>query len=187
MEFNIVKRDDALTVLAVRMKKGDRRAAAKLYDELLPKAYGFFFVRTGHRETAEDLSQEIFLKLVEKVETFDEGRGRFAVWFWRMARNMLVDHYRAKKEKPFSAFDETAVEAMSIEEMPDVDDKLRYEEVKEFMKSLSEEERELFELRYVVELPYREIAELLGKSEGALRVATLRIKEKVRKEFKDEI
>lgn len=186
MEFKIFKNDD-LTALAVRMKKGDRKAAAKLYDELLPKAYGFFFTRTGHREVAEDLSQDIFLKLVEKVESFDEARGRFTSWFWQMARNMLVDHYRSKKEMTFSQFEEGTVEAMAIHEMPDIDSQIRYGKVQKFLVGLSEDERELFELRYVAEVPYREIAELLGKSEGALRVATLRIKEKIKKQFHNEI
>ncbi len=183
MAFTFLRREDELTALAIRMKDGDRKAAAKLYDELMPKAYGFFFARTGHRETAEDLSQDIFLKLAEKVERFDESRGRFAVWFWRMARNMLVDHYRARKETPFSAMEETAVEGLATEEMPDVDDKLRYRKVREFLRRLSGEEQELFEMRYIAELPYREIAELLERSEGALRVAILRIKEKIKKEF----
>lgn len=187
MEFNVFKRaggePDDLTALAVRMKKGDRRAAVKLYDELLPKAYGFFLTRTSERETAEDLAQDIFLKLVEKVESFDESRGRFAVWFWRMARNMLVDHYRAKREKPFSAFDEETVEAMAVHEMPDIDDRLQHRKVLRFVAALEKDDRDLFEMRYIAEMPYGEIAALLERSEGALRVAAMRLKEKIKREF----
>ncbi len=186
MALEIFK-NDRLTALALRMKKGDRSAAAKLYDELLPKAYGFFFARTSRRETAEDLSQEVFLKLVEHVDSFDATRGRFVVWFWRMARNLLVDHYRSKKETPFSSFEETEVEMMAVAELPDIDAKIRYRKVQHFLKTLANEERELFELRYVVEMPYEEIGELLGRSEGSLRVAAMRIKEKIKKEFKNEV
>ena len=175
---------DPLTALAVRMKKGDRKAAAALYDELLPKAYGFFFTRTGRRETAEDLSQDIFMKLVEKVSYFDETRGRFVSWFWQMAHNMLIDHYREKKEAAFSSFEEYEVEAMAVTEMPDIDDRLRYREVQKFLATMTEDERELFELRFVAGLAYKDIAHMLGRSEGALRVATLRIKEKIQKELK---
>jgi RNA polymerase sigma factor (sigma-70 family) len=178
---------DRLTALAVRMKKGDRKAAVALYDELSPKAYGFFFTRTGRRETAEDLSQDIFLRLVEKVEMFDEKRGRFVVWFWQMARNMLIDHYRTKKEMPFSSFEEETVEAMSVGQIPDIDSRLHYRKVQRFLKTLGDEEKELFELRYAAEMPYKEIADLLGKSEGSLRVAALRIKEKIKKELQHEI
>lgn len=185
MAFHIFNQDP-LTDLAVRMKKGDRKAAAKLYDELAPKAYGFFFTRTGHRQTAEDLSQEIFMKLVEKIEIFDETRGRFVVWFWQIARNMLVDHYRGKKETPFSSFEETEVEAMAVMAAPDMDHRLRYRKVQAFLATLTDDERELFELRYVAEMPYRDMSELLGRSEGALRVAALRIKEKIKRHFKDD-
>ncbi len=183
----IFKQQDELTALAVRMKKGDRKAAVKLYEDLLPKAFGFFMTRTSHRQTAEDLTQDIFLKLANKVDSFDETRGRFTVWFWQMARNMVIDFYRSKKETLFSSMSDDAVEGLSSEEIPDVDSRLRYEKIRNFLKLLTEEEQELFELRYVAEMPYNEIAELLEKSEGALRVATLRIKEKIKREFKNEV
>jgi len=185
MELNILNGDN-LTVLAIRMKKGDRKAAVALYEELSPKVYGFFFMRTGRREIAEDLSQDIFLKLAENVESFDEKRGKFVSWFWQMARHMLVDHYRGKSATPFSSFKEEEVEAMAVSETANVDERMRYRKVQNFLKTLGEDDQELFELRYVAEMPYKEISGLLGKSEGALRVASLRIKEKIKKELKDE-
>ncbi len=165
------------------MKRGDRRAASELYDELLPKVYGFLFTRTGKKEAAEDLCQDIFVKLVEKIDTFDKDRGRFTVWFWQMARNVLIDYYREKKEAPFSAFEDDVVAAMATTEMPNIEERMRYSKLREFLATLQHEERELFELRYVVEMPYKEIAVVLAKSEGSLRVAALRIKEKVRREL----
>jgi RNA polymerase sigma-70 factor, ECF subfamily len=183
MEPNHLQKD-RLTRLAVRMKKGDRKAAAELYDDMAPKAYGFFFARTGRKEVAQDLSQDIFLKLVEKIGYFDETRGNFVVWFWQVARNTLVDHYREKKAVAFSSFEENEVEAFSQEEMPDLDGKLEYQKMQRFLKTLGDEERELFELRYVAETPYRDISKILGKSEGSLRVAALRVKEKIKRELK---
>lgn len=180
-------KNDKLTVLAVRMKKGDRRAAAALYEELLPKVFGFFFARTGRREIAEDLSQDIFLKLVERIESFDEEKGRFVVWFWQVARNMLIDHYRGKRETAFSAFEENDLEALATTGPANIDHRLRYTAVKDFLGTLGEDERELFELRYAAEMSYKEIAAILGRTEGALRVASLRLKEKMKKEFKHEI
>lgn len=181
------KTKDKLTALAVRMKKGDRKAAGTLYEELMPKVYGFFFARTGKREVAEDLSQEIFLKLVERIDAFDERKGRFVVWFWQVARNMLVDHYRGKRETAFSAFMENDLEALATTEPANLDHRLRYVAVRDFLGTLGDDERELFELRYAAEMSYKEIAEILGRTEGALRVASLRLKEKIRKEFKHEI
>ncbi len=182
MELKISK-GDRLTQLAIKMRKGDRRAASELYDDLMPKVFGFLFTRTGKREIAEDLSQDIFVKLVQKVDSFDEKRGKFTVWFWQMVRHVLIDHYREKKETPFSAFEEETVATMAVEELPDFDHKLRYEKLKIFLTTLTDEERQLFELRYVAEMPYKEIATMLERSEGSLRVAVLRVKEKIKKEF----
>ena len=179
---------DRLTKLAVRMKQGDRRAAAELYDELLPKVYGFLFTRTGKREVAEDLAHDVFIKLIEKVETFDESKGAFVVWFWQVVRRMLIDFYRKRTETPFSHFEEREVEAMAIDDREpnvNVDDRMRREQLSLFLKTLSTEEQELFEYRWVVEMSYREIASLTGKSEGALRVTALRIKKKIKKELTD--
>jgi RNA polymerase sigma factor (sigma-70 family) len=182
MELKILK-GDRLTALALKMKKGDRRAAAELYDDLMPKVFGFLFTRTGKREIAEDLSQDIFVKLVEKIFSFDEKRGRFTVWFWQMVRHVLIDHYREKKETPFSSFEEETVAALAIEEFPDFDHKLQYDKLKVFLATLTDEERQLFELRYLAEMPYKEIAVMLERSEGSLRVAVLRVKEKIKKEL----
>ncbi|HUC01848.1 MAG TPA: sigma-70 family RNA polymerase sigma factor [Candidatus Paceibacterota bacterium] len=174
---------DHLNTLARRMKRGNRQAAAEIYDELLPKAYGFFLMRTGRKEIAEDLSQSVFLKLIEGIDSFDPQKGRFTVWFWQMSRNLLIDHYRKKKESPFSMFDDDAVEQLAIAEAPDIDEKLRYDHLKDFMATLAANERELFELRYVADMPFRDIALVLSKSEGSLRIAALRVKKKIQKEF----
>lgn len=188
MKIDVFKlKKDRLTKLALRMKKGDRQAAADLYDDLMQKVYGFVFTRTSKREVAEDLSQDVFLKLVQRIESFDEKKGAFTMWFWQIVRNTLVDHYRAKKETPFSHFEEETVAGMSIADVPDIDDKLRYEKLRTFLATLGDDERELFELRYVAEMPYKEIAEMLHRSEGSLRIAALRVKEKIKKQFGHEI
>ena len=185
MAHNHITRD-RLTALAVRMKRGDRRAAEELYDDLLPKVHGFIFARTGKRETAEDLAHDVFIKLIERIDSYDEARGAFVVWFWQVVRRMLIDFYRKKSELTFSQFNDDDVEAMAVDNRaPVADDRFRHEKVMHFVASLGEEEQELFELRFVAELSYGEIAGVLGKSEGALRVASLRLRDKIKKGLKN--
>jgi RNA polymerase sigma-70 factor (ECF subfamily) len=179
MEPNKIPRDH-LDRLALRMQRGDRKAVAALYDELLPKVYGFFFARTGKREASEDLSQEIFLKLILKISSFDKNKGKFTVWFWQVARRHLIDHYRAKQEAPFSSFEESDVEAMAVAPGLDFHARFAYRELRTFLVTLEDEERELFEMRFVAEIPYREISAMTGKQESTLRVAALRIKSKIK-------
>ena len=128
MELDFTKKDK-LDSLAVRMQRGDRRAAEALYDELAPKVYGFMFTRLGIREISEDLTQQLFLRLIEKIGSFDAERGRFVVWFWRMARNLLIDHYREKRAVPFSAYEDEEVEAMAVTHMPDMQDRMDYKKL----------------------------------------------------------
>ncbi len=174
---------DRLDRLVAKMKKGDRKAAEELYDELASKLYGFIFSRTGSREIAEDLSQEIFIKLIERVESFDPKKGRFTVWFWRMVRNTLIDHYRKKKAMPFSSFEDDEVAGMSVSEIPDMDNILKYRRLRTTIATFAVEEQELFELRFVAGMSYKDIANIMDKPEGTLRVTALRLKEKLRKEF----
>jgi RNA polymerase sigma-70 factor (ECF subfamily) len=185
MELKDLQRD-RLDRLVAKMKKGDRTAAGTLYEELAPKLYGFVFSRTGSREVAEDLSQEIFIKLIERVESFDDKKGRFTVWFWRMARNTLIDHYRQKKMTPFSHFEDDEVAGMAVGEIPDTDNVLAYRRLRKVVATFSREDQELFELRFAAEMSYRDIANILERPEGALRVAALRLRDKIKKEFKQD-
>ncbi len=183
MEFNF--ETVRLNRLARRMKKGDKRAAAALYDELAAKVFGFCLNRTGIRHVAEDLTQDIFFKLIGGVDTFDEKKGNFSVWFWRLARNVVIDYYRERKDKLFADVGDEAVAGVASHERADaLDEKFELERLTRFVGEFQEDEKNLFELRYVSELSYGEIAEITGKSEGALRVMAVRLKKKIRENFK---
>lgn len=176
---------DRLTRLALNMQKGDKKAAEKLYSELVGKTFGFCVSRVRHRHQAEDLTQEIFLKVVDGIQTFDPKQGFFSVWFWQLARNTLTDHYRRAKDLSFSDVSETRIE-MAIIQDPETraEESLEFRRLQEFLKSLPEEDQELFRLHYLADLSYREISKILNKSEGSLRVSVSRLKEKIRKHLK---
>jgi len=173
--------------LARRMKYGDESAARKLYEELVRKVFGFCMHRVRNRELAEDLTQEIFLKLVRSIHLYEERKGHFVVWFWKLARNIILDHFRAKEREarsPVTSLEELKSVLPSNEDLNRrVEEKMQYARLTSFLSDLQEEERELFELRYVAELSYRDIAVMLGKSEGTLRVAVMRLKKKMRNFF----
>jgi len=175
---------DDFTPLAVRLRESDSLAAEKLYEKLFDKVFGFCMNKTSNRTTAEDLTQDIFLKLIDRIETFDETRGNFLVWFWQLARNTVTDFYRKQKEVHFSDIEENKIEESAGQLMPQtIDSKVEMERISTFLSSISSEEKELFELHFVADLKYSDIAEVLGKPEGNLRVAVSRLKEKIRRNF----
>jgi RNA polymerase sigma factor (sigma-70 family) len=176
--------EDDMTRLARKMKHGDQGAAEALYNDLVNKVFGFCLSRTGRRDAAQDLTQEIFLKLVSRIETFDEKRGSFPAWFWRLARNTVIDYYREKRDATFSDFPEGKIEeAATYEVSQSIDVKLELERLDLFLESISEEDRKLFEMRYIAQLSYKEISEISEKSEGALRVVVSRLKQKIKQHF----
>lgn len=169
--------------LAKRMQRGDSQAAALLYDRLAQKVFGFCMNRVGNRSVAEDLTQDIFLKLVRKIDTFDAKRGRFAVWFWQLARNTVTDYYRERKEMAFADLGDERLEVVAGTVSHGGEDRWQLEQVRRTMQSFTSEEQELFELRFVADLSYQDIARLVGKSEGALRVAVNRLRSKLQSHF----
>lgn len=176
-----------LNLLARKMQKGDESAAGALYDELSGKVFGFCVSRVRSRNTAEDLTQDIFLKLISRIQTFDPNRGAFSAWFWKLARNTVIDYYRNRERKntAFSDIPEENVENLgSYDTRKSSEQKIEWQRVAEFLDSLSRDEKELFESRFVADLPYKEISRVVGKNEAALRVAATRLKQKVRKHFK---
>ena len=177
-----------LNRLARQMQNGEERAAAKLYEGLVKKVYGFCLNRVRNKTSAEDLTQEIFLKLVSRIEIFDPEKGDFVVWFWQLARNTVIDYYRRAKDLTFADLDggEDAYAIPVQDTQTRVEKKLEREKIDKFLSSLSEEDQEIFRLRFLGELSYKEMAKILEKSEGALRVAVGRLKKKISNHLKNE-
>ncbi len=176
--------------LAKRMQRGDAGAAEELYGLLAEKVFGFCMNRTRDRGRAEDIAQDIFLKLVAKIDLYDPARGGFLVWFWQLARNTVIDSYRG--ERGTTAFADMAVQPEEeawdpVEGAQDpaeqLDLRMERERLERILEKCTQEEQDLFRLRFLAELPYSEIATILGKPPGTLRVAAARLRRKVREEF----
>ncbi|MDI6820773.1 MAG: RNA polymerase sigma factor [Patescibacteria group bacterium] len=174
--------------LAEKMRNGDERAAQTLYKELIDKVYGFCLSRVREKAAAEDLTQDIFVKLIGKIGTFDKKRGNFLGWFWQLVRNTLTDYYRSggRNVLSFSEFPEEAKieEVASYDIRDQLQQKIECINLSELIRTFAADEQELFEFRFVAELPYEEISNIIGKSEGTLRVAANRLKSKIKNSFK---
>lgn len=168
--------------LANLLKCGDKTAAAELFDYFNPKLFSFFITRTLHRETAEDLTQEVFLKLINHIDTFSEKKGDFLAWIWQIARNTAKDYYRknSKKEINVATF---IGKYESFDDRNELENKIRAEEVMKLVRDFSEEEQEIFSMYYLSDLPYKEISRIIGKPEGSLRVLIHRINQKIKQKY----
>jgi RNA polymerase sigma-70 factor, ECF subfamily len=133
------------------------------YDQYLPKIYRYIFYRTGHKQTAEDLTSTVFLKAVSNLKTFKSDKASFSTWLYTIARNTLIDHMRTDKkifdlEQVFDLASDQNVES-------ETDEAIRLQTLRAEVMKLDEAQREVVIMRVWDELSHREIGEILGISE----------------------
>ena len=146
--------------------QGNERAFAELYDRYSPRMYRFFYRmlwRDGAK--AEDFTQEIFLKIIEKPHLFDPERS-FRTWIYTLASNLCKNEYR-RPPPPVVDWDESANWEGPL---PDKMDRELFEQhLKNSIGALNETHRQCFILRYQEEMSVLEIAEILECPEGTVK------------------
>ncbi len=138
-----------------------------------------------NQQVAEDLSQEVFLKVFEKIELFDETVGSFSGWIWQVARNTLKDYYRQKKAIPLSDLENEKEKLLDKKQNPTQTAQVR-EAVQAIKTSLDEQERKIFFWRYISKLSYKEISKKTNRSESSLRILIHRLTNRVKEFFESE-
>ena len=139
------------------------------------KLYNLCYRFTGRVDEAEDLTQEIFIKVFQTLRSYDAAQGTFATWLNRVARNHLVDHYRrTKKDRVTSSLEEEEgalqeVPSAGAEPMGHVESRERKELLQMGLSKLSPDLREAVVLRDLHDLDYQEIAQILGAPEGTVK------------------
>ena len=147
----------------------------EVFNENNALIYKFIFLRTGfNKETAEDLTQEVFYKALRKFEEFDTKKASVKTWLFRIARNQVIDFYRKNAHKPY---DIEQVEEIGIED--------KNIELTDFiftkMKELKEQEQEIILYKYIYEFSEKEIAKIIKKNYIATRVLVHRTLNKLKK------
>src|SRR3989344_189643 len=168
---------DPFNTHAEALQKGDTRSAEKIFDHFSGPIYAFFMARIRHKESAQDLTQEVFLKVIKSIDQFDRKSGNFTSWIWQIARNSAIDHFRHKKPSYLADLPD---EGSNInEEGMESDQSAKTREIMTIVESFSSEDQELFQLHFIADLSYSEIAKVTGKSPTSLRVAIHRLRKKI--------
>ncbi len=168
--------DDELISLA---KSGDQKAVEELFDRYYKRIYVFLYRATGRREDAEDLCQEAFLLAFKNIGSF-KGKSSFFTWVYKIAINRFRDHVRREKRRPLpikSQVDEESftgsvdTRASLVPQMSDEPgDKVEtYQDVRKALQRIHPKYRVPLLLNAVEEMPYEEIARLLGLPVGTVK------------------
>jgi RNA polymerase sigma-70 factor (ECF subfamily) len=166
--------------LVDRAKGGDSSAFGLLYDYYLPKIYRFVLIKVGQREAAEDITHLVFLKAWENIDHYSHRGYPFGSWLYTVARNTVMDHYRSSSPQVY--IDDTFIEPESNGPRPgeNIDIKFENERIITAMVKLSALEQDVIIMRFVEDLPTREVAKAVGKSEGAVKLIQHRAMNKLR-------
>ena len=161
--------------LVERCRKKDDGAWTKLIQKYRRDIFGLCFRATGRQEEAEDLTQEIFLKIFRAIEGFDGRRASFTTWLYRVARNHLVDYYRcSRKDRVTSSIEEELLQVEQnrqwAEHPPDhVERSERQAVLQRALEQLSPGLREAVVLRDLHGMEYAEVSRVLGIPSGTAK------------------
>ncbi|MBU1014670.1 MAG: RNA polymerase sigma factor [Bacteroidetes bacterium] len=169
-------------ILMFEVKNGNLDSLVPLFDKYHVKLYNFFLRLTRNRETSEDLTQNVFSRIIAYKHTFNE-QYKFKTWMYQMARNTHIDHYH-KNKMYFSDFEETEQTSVKMREAIDETEKTeKHEILYEALNLLSIDEREIIELSKFQDLKYEEISKITGNSIGAIKVKVHRAVNKLRNNY----
>lgn len=166
-----------------KAQKLDREAFGRIYDHLSEKLYKFIFFRVGHKELAEDILADTFVKAWTKIEQVSSAKA-FTSWLYQIAKNNIIDYYRVKK---VTVDLEEVVEFLEDASSPIDDANLMVEQrvVIELIEHLALDQQQVIRYKFFEELENIEIAQIMGKPEGSIRViqhrAILKLKELLNK------
>jgi RNA polymerase sigma-70 factor, ECF subfamily len=162
-------------------QNGNLEHFTELYDTYAKKIYNYLFYRTFHKETAEDLTTTVFIKALEKIESYSPNKGAFSSWLYQIAKNTLTDYFRTNKTTEDIEYASNNPSSENIQEQ--THSQLELEKVKKYLQTLPKEQQDIVIMRIWDGLSFKEIAEILNKTEGASKMQFSRTLEKMQKEI----
>jgi RNA polymerase sigma-70 factor (ECF subfamily) len=166
-------------LLMEAVKNGDLQQASLLFDRYHKRLFNFLAQMTRDRMAAEDLTQNVFLRMLKYRNSYRPG-AKFQSWIFQMARNVFVDHYQESKSKSGIVRMENLPDKMD-ERNEDVEQQERVLQLS--MNRLSDEQRELLVLTRFQHMKYEEVAEIMDTTVANIKVKVHRAINKLREHY----
>ena len=156
--------------LVKQAREGDADAVGSLYELYCDRVYSYVFTRLGNATEAEDVTAQVFLKMVEKIGEFEWQGAGFAAWLFRIAHNQIIDNVRRHNRQPQAPLDLAYAVASLDGHSPEQQAEQREfrEQLKVALVELSDLQAQVVLLKYAAELSNIEIAEVLSRSTNAV-------------------
>lgn len=156
--------------LLSRATEFDERAIAEIYARYEGKIYAFLYRRVGDEALAEDLTAHVFLKMLEAIRNGHTWRTSFSGWLYRIAHNLLVDHYRDCAKQTYVPLDDAPVlTTTQYNPVRIAESRLEIERLRAAIRRLTDDQALVISLRFIERCSINEVAEMLDKTEGAVK------------------
>lgn len=168
--------------LMQQLSEGQLSSAAGLFDRYHKRLYNFFLRLTFNESLSEDLTQNVFERLIKYRRSYKLGMS-FKSWIFQIARNVKTDHFKSKKVyfSDFASIEETGSSEQLVSKK--LEEKEELEVLYQAIRRLKPAQQELLELTRFQKLKYSEVASLLNCSEGAVKVKVHRAIQELRKHY----
>jgi RNA polymerase sigma-70 factor (ECF subfamily) len=163
-----------------RARTYDAQALAEIYDRYAGSIYAYLYHVLGDAAQAEDLTGEVFLRLLQALRTGRAPRDRLKGWLYQVAHNLAMDWFRRQKKGPSAPLSEDLA-ADDGQPSDIVEDGQVRQELRAGIQRLTPDQQQVILLRFAEEFPAAEVARLMGKSEGAVKILQHRAVSRLRK------
>jgi len=151
-----------------RAQEGEPSVVGEIYERYQRGIYRYLYYRIGDLHTAEDLTSEVFLRMIEKLPNYSGHSLAFRAWLFQIARNLSIDHYRRMSVRKNVQLVEEHPEGKD-EPLEMITKELTSQKLYHALVKLPENQRDVIVMRFVVGMPVREVAETLHKSENSVK------------------
>jgi len=164
----------------------DKKAADKLISHYLDEIFGYVFNRVANREIAKDVTQEIFISVLQSIDKYDESKSAFRTWIYSIASRRVADYYRTKEHYDDRLVEMSEVDLGSGEVLgANVDNALELAEINDFLAGLEGARRDIFKLKVFEGCTFSEIASVMGMPESTVKSSFYGTQRIIRSEFKE--
>lgn len=151
-----------------RARQGDPKAIGDLYQAHHLSVFRYLYYRCGDQQVAEDLTSEVFIRMIRSLPGYEPQDVPFLAWLFRVAHNVSIDHYRKASSTTQLPLEET-LNSGSDELIKTVDRRLNNQWLSQALEHLNDDQRDVIFLRFIAGMPIAEVAQTLSKSEDAIK------------------
>jgi len=154
-----------------------------LYNRYYEPIFRFVYKRTVDEVLAADLTSQVFLKAMQKIDKYVFKGVPFSAWLFRIASNEIAQHFRKQNKNRVVALEERTAQALEDEYEDKTDLEININLLKTVIQDLKPEEVEILELRFFEKRPFKEVADILDITENNAKVKIYRLLQKMKKRF----